>query len=56
VAIAAELGGDLEVGGLVLVGGPQDQTAAKDQGLRRGTGTHQGFQPGPLGIGQVDAL
>jgi hypothetical protein len=56
VAITPELGGDLEVGGLILVVGPEDQAATKDEGLRRGTGPHQGFQAGSLGIGQVDTL
>jgi hypothetical protein len=56
VAITPELGGDLEVGGLILVGGPEDQAATKDECLRRGTGSHPGLQPGSLGISQVDAL
>src|SRR6185437_5783226 len=51
VAIAGELGGDLEVGGLVVVSDPQDQTTAKDQGLRRGTGPHQGLEPSPVRSG-----
>jgi hypothetical protein len=56
VAIAGELGGDLEVGGVVLVSGPEDQSAAKDQGLRCGTSPHQGFEPSPVRFGEVDAL
>src|SRR4051794_18998924 len=56
MAIASELGGDLEVGGMILGGGSEDQAAAEDQGLGCGTGPHQGFEPSPLGIRQVDAL
>jgi hypothetical protein len=56
MAIAAELGGDLEVGGLVVVGDPEDQAAAKDEGLRCGTSPHQGFEPSPVRFGEVDAL
>jgi hypothetical protein len=56
VAIAGELGGDLEIGGIVAVGGPEDQAAAKDEGLRRGTGPHQGFESSPVRFGEMDAL
>jgi hypothetical protein len=56
VAIASELGGDLEIGGLVVVGDPQDQAAAKGQSLRRGTGPDQGFEPIPVRVRQEDAL
>jgi hypothetical protein len=56
VAITAELGGDLKVGGLVVGGDPEDQAAAKDEGLRCGTGPHQGFEPSPVRFGEVDAL
>ena len=56
VTIAGELGGDLEVGRLVVGGGPEDQPAAKDEGLRCGTGPHQGFEPCPVQFGEMDAL
>ena len=56
VAIAGELGGDLEVGGLVIASDPQDQPTAEDQGLRGGTGPHQGFEPSPIRFGKKDAL
>jgi hypothetical protein len=56
VAIAGELGGDLEVGGLVIVSDPQDQPTAEDQGLRGGTGPHQGFEPSAIRFGKKDAL
>jgi len=56
VAIAGELGGDLEIGGPVVVAGPEDHAAAKDEGLRRGTGPHQGFEASPVRFGEVDAL
>jgi hypothetical protein len=56
VAIAGELGGDLEVGRMVLVSGPEDQAAAKDEGLRCGPGSQQGFEPSPVRLGEVDGL
>jgi hypothetical protein len=56
MAIASELGGDLEIGGLVGGGGPEDQATAKDECLRRGTGPHQSFEPRPVQFGEVDGL
>src|SRR5271168_455804 len=56
VSITAELGGDFEVGGVVLGGDPEDQATTKDEGLRCGTSTDQGFEPSPLGVGKVDVL
>jgi len=56
VAIADELGGDLEIGGLVVIGGPENQATAKDEGLRRGTGPHQSFKPSPVQFGEIDGL
>jgi hypothetical protein len=56
MAVATELGGDLEIGGVVVVGGPEDDAAAKGQGLRCGTGPHQGFEAVPLWFGQMDVL
>src|SRR5262245_8003535 len=43
VAVAAQFGGDLLVGGLIGVSGPQDESAAEDQGLRRGVSADQGL-------------
>jgi hypothetical protein len=51
VAIAGELGGDFEIGGLVLGGDPENQATSKDEGLRCGTGPHQGFEPGTIRFG-----
>jgi hypothetical protein len=51
MAIAGELGGDLEIGGLVVVGDPENQAAAEDEGLGRGTSTDQGFEPSEIRFG-----
>src|SRR5262249_26511349 len=56
VAIAVELSGDLEVGGLIFVGGSKDQAAAEGQGLGRGTGSNQALELGALGVRQRDRL
>jgi hypothetical protein len=56
VTVTAELGGDLEVGRMVVLGGPEDHPASKDKGLGRGTGPDQGFQSGTLRAAQWDAL
>jgi hypothetical protein len=42
--ITAEVGGDVLVTGPVLVRGPQDESAAEDQGLRGGAGADQGLE------------
>jgi hypothetical protein len=44
VAVAAQLGGDLLVGGPVGPGGAEDQAAAEGQRLRRGAGTGQALE------------
>ena len=54
VAVAGELRGDLEVGGTIVGGGPQDDPATEDQGLGRGAGADQGLQAGPLRPGQAN--
>lgn len=46
VAIAAEFGGDLEVGRLVLGGGPEDQPAAERQRLGSRPGSNQSLEFG----------
>jgi hypothetical protein len=56
VAIATKLSGDLEIAGMVIGGSPKNQSAAKRQGLRRGTGADQGLELGTLWIGQTDNL
>jgi hypothetical protein len=56
VAIAMELGGDLEVGGPVFGGGPEDQPAAERQCLRCRTGTNQSLELGALGVREGDRL
>ncbi len=54
VAIAAELGGDVLVGGVVRPGGPQDDTAAEDQCLGCRAGTGKGFERGAQFVWQLD--
>jgi hypothetical protein len=54
VAVAVELRRELEVGGMVLRGGSQDDPAAEDQGLGRGAGADQGLEAGPLRVGQAN--
>jgi hypothetical protein len=44
VAITIELGGDLKIGGLILVGRTENQPATEDQGLWSGTRSNQGLQ------------
>src|ERR1043165_4328980 len=44
VAVAAQLGGDLLVGRLVVSCGEQDDAAAEGQGLGRGAGAGQRFE------------
>ena len=39
---------------MVLGGSPKNQSAAKGQGLRRGTGPDQGLELGTLWIGQTN--
>jgi hypothetical protein len=56
VAIAVELGGDLEVGGLVPGGGPEDQPAAERQGLGSGPGSNQALELGALSAREGDRL
>jgi len=56
VAIAVELGGDLEVGGSVFVGGSKDQATAEGQGLGCGTGSNQPREFSALGVRQSDRL
>jgi hypothetical protein len=48
VAIAVELRGDVQVGGLVVGGGAEDDAAAEGEGLGGGAGAGQGLQSGAL--------
>jgi hypothetical protein len=41
VSFAAEFGGDVLVGRVIIVRGPQDESATQDQGLRRGARSDQ---------------
>jgi hypothetical protein len=41
VAVAADFAGNLLVGRLIGVGGPQHESAAEDERLRRGTGADE---------------
>jgi hypothetical protein len=43
---------DLKIGGMILVGGPENQPAPKDQGLWSGTRSSQGLQLSPLNVRQ----
>ena len=56
VPIAAEFGGDLEVGGLILSGGPEDQAAAEHQGLGGRAGSNQSLELGALSVREGDRL
>jgi hypothetical protein len=53
VAVAVEFGRDLLVGGLVGVGGPQDEPATKDQSLRRGACADQRLELLTECVGQM---
>jgi hypothetical protein len=44
VAVATEFVGDLEIGGLLRIGGPQDEPAAEGQGLGSGARPKQALQ------------
>jgi hypothetical protein len=51
MAVAVEFGGDFLVGRVVRLGGAQHDAAAEGQGLGRGTGAGEGFEPATrLGI------
>ena len=54
MAVAAQFGGDLLVGGLVVVGGAQDDAAAEDQSLGRGAGADEGLELVAEFVGQFD--
>ncbi len=56
MAITVELGGDLKVGGMVLVAGSENQPASESQGLWRGASPNQSFQLGALSIREGDRL
>jgi hypothetical protein len=54
VAITLQFGGDLLVGGVVVAGGPEDESATPDQGLRSRTGTDQELELQSEGGGEND--
>jgi hypothetical protein len=56
MAITVELGGDLKVGGMVLVAGSENQPASESQGLWRGASPNQSFQLGALSERQRNSL
>jgi hypothetical protein len=56
VAITGELGSNLKIGGIVVVGGPKNQPASKRQSLWSGTRSNQCLQLSALGVGQRDSL
>src|SRR4051794_10876341 len=43
VAVAVQFGGDDLVGGVVVLGGAQDDATARDKGLGRGAGADEGL-------------
>jgi hypothetical protein len=47
VAVTVQFGGDVLVGRVVRLGGPQDDAATEGQRLRAGTGADQTFQSAP---------
>src|SRR5215471_1614642 len=54
VAIAAEFGGNILIGGVVRGSGAQDDSAAESQGLGCRAGTGQGFESGAQFVWQRD--
>jgi hypothetical protein len=54
VAVTAQFGGDVLVGGVAGLCCPQNDAATKGQGLGGGTGTHQRFQLVAQLLGQGD--
>jgi hypothetical protein len=51
-----EFGSDLKIGGIVLVGGSEDQPAAERQSLWSGTPSNQCLQLSTLEVGQRNGL
>jgi hypothetical protein len=56
VALTVEFGSNLKIGGIVLVGGSENQPAAEHQSLWSGTRTNQCPQLSALGVGQTNSL
>lgn len=56
MTIAVEFGGDLEVGRLVLGGGPEDQPAAERRRLGSRPGSNQFLELGALSVREGDGL
>jgi hypothetical protein len=54
VAVAVQFGRNLQVGGLVRVGGAQDDAAAEGQGLRRGASAQEGAEAIAHVVGEDD--
>jgi hypothetical protein len=54
LSIAVEFGGDVLVGGSVLLGSPENKTAAEGECLGRGAGLDQGVELFAILIGQDD--
>ena len=54
MSIAVEFGGDVLVGGSVLLGSPEDEAAAGGKCLGRGAGLDQGLELFAILIGQDD--
>ena len=54
VAVAAQLGGDVPIGGAIVRGGAEDDATAEGQRLRRGAGADEGLELVPDLLGQLD--
>jgi hypothetical protein len=56
VAITRELSSNLKIGGIVVVGGPKNQSAAERESLWSGTRSNQCLQLSALEVGQSNGL
>jgi hypothetical protein len=54
MSITVELGGDVLVGGLIVLGGPKDEAATEGECLRRGAGVNQGLELFVVVVGEDD--
>ncbi len=54
MSITVEISGDVLIGGLVLLGGPEDEAAAEGKGLRRGARLNEGLKLLAVLVGEYD--
>lgn len=52
--IAVELGGDVLVSGLIVLGGPEDESAAEGECLGSGAGLNEGVELSAVLVGEDD--